>query len=88
VSIAIGTDQTVEMPAAGQEGVLQVTCRSCGADTIHHVGWFDPPADDERWTVRTVAAAAVGSQIPTAPGDARPDDAQQDSPRYNDRDTN
>lgn len=86
VTIAIGTGQTVEMPAAGQQGVLEVTCMSCGASTVHHVGLFDPPADDDRWTVRTVAAGAVGTTTAaTQTLDLQSDDDQQDSPRYNDR---
>jgi hypothetical protein len=86
VLVPIGTGQTVEMPAAGQQGVLQVSCLSCGTVTVHHVGWFDPPVGDGRWTVRTVSAGAVGTQTPTFGAGPRPDDDQQDSPRYNDRD--
>ncbi len=82
VTVNIGTGQTVEMPAAGQQGVLQVTCRNCGHVSVHHVGWFEPPADDHRWTVRTVGAAAVGT--PTGP--TPPTTDPLDSPRYDDRD--
>lgn len=77
VTMEIGTGQTVAMPAAGEQGVLQVTCLNCGAVAVHHVGWFDPPTDDDRWTVRTVGAAAIGT--PTEPTTATTD--QPDSPR-------
>jgi len=91
VLVPIGTGQTVEMPAAGQQGVLQIRCQSCGVTTVQHVGWFDPPADDDRWTVHTVSAGAVGREDPAAaPGSSTAEslsaDNQQDSPRYNDRD--
>lgn len=86
VLVPIGTGQTVEMPAAGQQGVLQVSCRNCGDTAVHHVGWFDPPPGDDRWTVHTVAAGAAGRPDPSAAVDAETAGDQQDSPRYNDRD--
>jgi hypothetical protein len=84
VLMEIGTGQTVEMPAGGKQGVLQVTCAACGGVTVHSVSWFDPPADDARWTVRTVGAAKVGDHANDRVSGSSSD--QQDSPRYNDRD--
>lgn len=83
--VEIGTGQKVEMPAAGQQGVLQVACATCGESSIHHVGWFDPPTDGDQWTVRTIPAANVGDPDPTSGGFQTSAD-RQDSPRYNDRD--
>ncbi len=73
------------MPAAGQQGVLEVTCASCGETSVHHVGWFDPPAGDDRWTVRTVGPAAVGDADHLTTDGSTPNSDQLDSPRYNDR---